>query len=273
MSATGSATQGFIPMADSAQLEIDWTRPFPQLAAAPIVEAVIHWQARAERPWEPEEVRAELMKHLPEYPKLAPQHAVLLALEASMGETAPPPTATRMVGWQGFRLSTDDRLHIAQFKRDGLVFSWLRPYQDWETFEAEARRLWRIFVELAAPSQIQRLGVRFINRLDIRAIDRLGEYLREPPTCPLPLKSFLYQSTFEVPESDLGVNVVKTLQTSESGGNATPALIVDTDVFTKRPMPCVEELLDDRLPKMRWLKNAVFFSLLTEDTIASFQGR
>jgi uncharacterized protein (TIGR04255 family) len=133
--------------------------------------------------------------------------------------------------------------------------------------------LWRVFVELAGPSQIQRLGVRLINRIAISALDKLGDYLREPPTCPLslPLKDFLYQSTFDVPKYDLGVKVVKTVQSSGPDGNSTSSLIVDTDVFTKRPMPCEEECLDDRLPKMRWLKNAVFFNLLREDTIASFQ--
>jgi hypothetical protein len=36
-------------------------------------------------------------------------------------------------------------------------------------------------------------------------------------------------------------------------------------------MSCEDESLDDRLPKMRHLKNAVFFDLLTAATIRSFQ--
>jgi uncharacterized protein (TIGR04255 family) len=259
-------------MVESVDCGIDGAKQFPHLSAAPIVEAVIHWQARAERRWGLEELRAELTKRLPEYSKLEPQHEILLTLEASMEGPASSSKASQKVGWTGFRISSADGLHIAQFTREGLVFSRLRPYPKWAAFEAEGRRLWRVFTDLAAPSQIQRLGVRFINRIPVRAIDSLGEYLREPPTRPLslPLKNFLYQSMFEVPTTDFGVNVVKTLQTSESGGNVSHALIVDTDVFTKRPMPCEEKLLDDRLPKMRQLKNAVFFGLLTEKAIRSF---
>ncbi len=258
-------------MVDSAEPER--TKTFPHLPAAPIVEAVIYWQARAERPWEPERLRADLLNRLPAYPKVQSQHAFLFALEASTGQGAVPPKTSQEIGWLGFRVSTTDGLSIAQFTRDGLTFSRLRPYQDWEVFEAEARRLWRLFIELGAPSQIQRLGVRFINKIPVSAIDRLGEYLREPPTCPLslPLKNFFYQSTFDVPKNDLGVKVVKTLQSSASAGISESSLIVDIGVFTKQPMPCDEVVLDERLPKMRSLKNAVFFDLLTEETIHTFQ--
>jgi uncharacterized protein (TIGR04255 family) len=262
-------------MADS--VPIDWTKKYPHLSAAPIVEAVIHWQARAERPWNPEELRAELTKHLPEYTKLEAQHQheILFALEGSVEGPASSSTSSQRVGWHGFRLSTADGLYIAQFVRDGLVFSRLRPYQDWPTFEAEGRRLWRLFIELAAPSQIQRLGVRFINRIPIRAGARAGDYLRDPPTRPLslPLKNFLYLSTFDIPDHDFGIDLVKTLQSSGCEGNLTSNLIVDIDVFTKQPMPYDENRIDDRLPRMRTLKNAVFFSLLTDEAIASFHQK
>lgn len=257
-------------MVDSVELE---TKTFPHLPAAPIVEAVIYWQARAERPWEPENLRRELVKRLPEYPKVQSQHAFCFTLEASTGQGASPPKTSQEIGWDGFRVSTPDGLNVAQFKKDGLTFSRLRPYQDWEVFETEGRRLWRVFAELAAPSQIQRLGVRFINKFPIRGIDRLGEYLLDPPTCPLslPLENFLYQSTFDVPKNDLAVKVVKTLQSSTSAGVVCWSLIVDTSVLTKRPIPCEDAALDERLPKMHFLKNAVFFSLLTEETIHAFQ--
>lgn len=260
-------------MAESAEPDIDWAKRYPRLSAAPIVEAVIHWRARAERPWNPEEIRAELARRLPEYSNVEPQHEILLALEASLGGPAASSTSSQKVGWHGFRLTTADGLHIAQFLRDGLTFSRLRPYENWEKFEAEARRLWRLFAELAAPSQIQRMGVRFINVVPVQSIDSLGDYLRDPPTRPLnlPLQNFLYQSTFDTPGHELGINVVKTRQTAEGSGNASPELIVDIDVFTRRPMACDDEHIDNRLAKMRSLKNAVFFNLLTEAAIAHLQ--
>jgi hypothetical protein len=43
-------------------------------------------------------------------------------------------------------------------------------------------------------------------------------------------------------------------------------------VFTNSPIPCDEQVLDKFLPEMGWLKNRIFFELLTEKAINSFEG-
>jgi uncharacterized protein (TIGR04255 family) len=251
--------------------ELDFDRNFPHLAAAPIVEAVIHWHARAQQNWDHDELARELAARLPDYPEQKEQHQVLFEVDANLDEDAKP-TATRHGGWRGFRHLTPDKRNIAQFNRDGFVFSRLRPYQSWEDFEREARRLWGIFLDLAAPSEISRLGVRFINPIPIGAGKDLGDYLVDPPSQPLslPIDGFLYQSTFNVPGHDLGVNIVKTAQGSDGTGSEA-GLILDMDVFTKRPLSCDEATMDDVLSKMRGLKNAVFFSLVKPEAIETFR--
>ena len=255
-------------MIQSQTTALDFRQEFPHLAAAPIVEAVIHWRACAQNDWQREELRQELARRLPDYPEQKEQHEIQLELDAQLDKDAEP-TATRHGGWSGFRHLTPDKLNIAQFKREGFVFSRLRPYQNWEVLENEARRLWQIFVELAAPSEVSRLGVRFINRIALGAEQDLGEYLVDPPSRPLglPLRGFLYQSTLDVPDHNLRVNIVKTLQGTDSGGSGQAGLILDIDVFTSRPVMCDEAAMNDVLPKMRRLKNAVFFALITPQTI------
>lgn len=52
-------------------------------------------------------------------------------------------------------------------------------------------------------------------------------------------------------------------------------LILDIDVFTKPDFSCQlgeGNPLDDHLAKLRWLKNKIFFSLLTEDAIRRLGG-
>jgi len=244
---------------------------FPHLAAAPIVEAVIHWQARAQRTWDKNELSRTLTELLPDYAEQKEQHQLLFEVDANLDEDAEP-TATRHGGWRGFRHLTPDKLNIAQFNRDGFVFSRLRPYQNWENFEAEARRLWRIFLDLAAPSEIGRLGVRFINRIPIGAGKDLEDYLIDPPSRPLdlPIDGFLYQSTLDVPNHDLGVNIVKTLQGTDTVASEA-GLILDIDVFTRRPLSCDDGTMVDVLTKMRWLKNAVFFSLIKPEAIQTLK--
>jgi uncharacterized protein (TIGR04255 family) len=251
--------------------ELDFHGDFPHLAAAPIVEAVIHWQARGQRTWDQNELSQNLAELLPDYPEQKEQYQVLFEVDANLEEDAEP-TATRHGGWRGLRLLTPDKLNIAQFNRDGFVFSRLRPYQNWEDFEGEARRLWKLFLQLAAPSEIGRLGIRFINRIALGAGKDVEDYLNDPPNRPLglPIDGFLYQSTLNVPNHPLGVNIVKTVQRSDAAG-AESGLILDIDVFTKRPLSCSESSMNDVLPRMRWLKNAVFFSLIKSNAIETFK--
>ena len=91
-------------------------------------------------------------------------------------------------------------------------------------------------------------------------------------TCPsnLPLKEFVYQSTFQVPDHPFGVRVTKLMQPSLPGLPQSSGLFVDCDVFTTRPLDS-DEALEDALGKMRWLKNKIFFTLMTEQAIQSFQ--
>lgn len=253
--------------------EIDLTKEFPHLPSAPIVEAVIQWHARTERAWERDELRAELERRIPRYPYIEDQRQFELAFEAALGDIESPPMVSRRGGWHGIRVSTADKLCIAQFTRDGLVFSRLKPYDDWRNFEAEARSVWNVFVEVGGPTEIQRLGVRFINRIGSAGVDNLKDYLREPPslTTDFPLSGFLYRSTFDVPGHALGINVVKTIQPSVTVQPDESGLIIDIDVFTSKPLPCEDVVLDDYLPKMQWLKNKVFFDLLTSEAIEEFK--
>ena len=241
---------------------------------APIVEAAVHWRARAGRQLDEGELRAKLAELLPDYPSQEPQRHFALEFLTTFSENEPQHITKRHDGWLGFRLTSEDKKSVAQFSRDGLVFSRLKPYEDWNHFAAEARRLWRMFVDFASPEEIQRLGVRFINRMEGCTPDNLKEYLKDPPTCPssLPLIEFLYQSTFNVPGHSLGVRIVKTLQSECQGLTVEMGLLLDVDVFTTNPISCDDGTMDAILPKMRWLKNRTFFGLLTQSAIDRFKG-
>jgi uncharacterized protein (TIGR04255 family) len=237
-------------------------------------EAVIHGQARAERPWEPNDLQAKMAERLPEYPNSCFQRQLEFAAQGVMGPNESHATASQRSSWHGIRLSTPDKLYIAQFTRDGFTFSRMHPYNEWASFSTEARRLWRIFVELATPSEVQQLAVRFINRIATATLDNLGDYLKEPPTCPssLPLSGFVYQSTFKVPDHPFEIGVVKMMQPVTPVIPQEQGLILDVAVFTSSPVACDEHVLDRFLPEMRWLKNRIFFKLLTEKAIDSFKG-
>jgi len=248
---------------------LDLNETFPRLSWPPIVEAIIHWQARAQNWPEPLALDTALAEHFPHLATRTPIQHVEMTARVS-GEDAS--SAVRR-GPRGIRLKSGDGCYVIQFTRDGLVFSRTKEYEHWEPFRDAARQAWQVYLDIAAPLETQRLGVRFINHISTATPATLRDYLRDPPTCPsnLPLNEFVYQSTFAVPGQPFGVRLIKVLQPSMPELPQSSGLFLDIDVFSTTAIPNEAGPLDDALTRMRWLKNKVFFSLLTEAAVQSFR--
>jgi uncharacterized protein (TIGR04255 family) len=250
--------------------QLNLNETFPRLARPPIVEAVIHWQARAQNPIEPETLGTKLNEQFPDYSTRKPLHQVeLITLVSDKSDES---FVQHKKGWEGIRLESDDKKYIVQFKRDGLVFSRINGYEHWQPFSAAAKKAWHAYLKVAAPLEIQRLGVRFINQIAGATLENLTDFLREPPTCPsnFQLKEFVYQSTFAVPGVTFGVRVIKVMQPSMPELQKSSGLFLDIDVFTNNAISTDEAELEKTLEQMRWLKNKVFFTLLTDHAVKVF---
>lgn len=155
------------------------------------------------------------------------------------------------------------------------MFSRLAPYDDWASFEAAAWPFWQAFLELCAPVGVQRIGVRFINRMVLRNRHKPSDYLANMPKPPrgsgLQTESFLYQERYRVPETPYNVNVVRTRQPSSAPLDDEDAVILDIDVSTEKRVGLDNEPMRAQLAEMRLLKNQVFFRSITAKTIHEFQ--
>jgi uncharacterized protein (TIGR04255 family) len=253
---------------------IDLTEKFPQLARAPIAEAVIEMRARAAAPWDEAGIRGKLAPLLQGYPIVESQSEFEHALQVGPGQDMVQ--THRDLGWRGLRRESADHVHIAQFNRDGFVFSRLRPYDHWEQFHGEAMRLWNIYRDFARPSAVQRLGLRFINRIEL-PVDgpRPEDYLRMPAEAlkvlPLSRSGFFHRDVLGVPGYPYIVTIVRTVQPLQAGGSKGYGLLLDIDVFSTEPFDLRDDLLSQRLVEMRWLKNKAFFGSITEQALESFQ--
>lgn len=253
---------------DAAPFKIDLGETFPHLANPPIVEAVVQWQARAERPFDLEVWKSAFAASMTGYGAPEP----IRQIEAMMLVQGDGASSSHKHLVEGLRFTSDDNLNIAQIKRDGVVFSRLKPYQDWEQFTGEALRIWHIFLDFAAPIEIERLGVRFINHLPSVGAKSLERVLQDPPNRPanLPLEEFVYQSIFRIPEQPFAIRVIKLMQTQVPNSSESPGLFLDCEVYTTKPLTCDPEAVDNALTNMRSLKNRIFFTLLTDEAIRDF---
>lgn len=120
-------------------LPIDHSEAFPNLARAPIVEAVLHWQAITSKDFKEADL-LNLMQHdFPEYSSTN-QHN----LEAGFAGTPEGIEFKQRSAWQGVRLTRkhdggSDKF-VCQFLRQGVVFSQLAPYTNWVEFVSEAKK-------------------------------------------------------------------------------------------------------------------------------------
>ena len=251
-------------------LKIDVAEPFPHLEHAPIVEAIIEVRVRVESPWEESALREKIKAELPNYPKIISQKEFRHELKMKTGQ--PPEQSFHDLGWKGLRLQSADDRYIAQFNREGFIFSRLQPYESWDQFKEEAMRLWNVYAELAKSLEVQRLGVRFINRITLPPGEvRLDDYLVVPPQPPgkldLEIMGFFHQDNLLVTGYPYVINIVKTVQPPQGAGSDGGGLILDIDVFTTEPFERRAGTIDKRLAEMRWLKNKVFYNSLTREAV------
>lgn len=83
------------------------------------------------------------------------------------------------------RFKSQDKNIIVQARLDGFSISKLAPYDRWETFVEEAKKLFIVYNRIATIKTILRIAVRFINRFDLPGPSvELANYLNIFPHFP-----------------------------------------------------------------------------------------
>jgi len=241
---------------------------FPHLSHAPIVEAVIDIRARSEKDWNLEPIKDILKKELSDYPKIEEQRILMAEFMAGAKQT--PQATTKDLGLNGYVFRADDNLQIAQFQKNGFIFSRLNPYINWEAFVEEARRLWEIHKIICAPSDVSRIGVRFINRIEKSLSVKIEDVLNDSPNPPsdfeLSFSNFFHRDIFIVPDTPYKINLIKVLEKSETQA----IFIIDIDVYIMLSLE-LDRIWGEYLNEMRYLKNKIFFSCIRESVLETLK--
>jgi uncharacterized protein (TIGR04255 family) len=275
-------------MAIPPPLKIDLSEKFEHLSNAAITEAVIEFRAPAVSLFGEATVKSRLKNELPDYPKQSPMRTATIQVNVQMGAgsgspTQSPPGDVHGHGpepvsasvpksqWDGIRAKSEDEHRVASFKPTAFAFSMLHPYSHWDDFSAEAMRLWTVHNGLARVEKIQRIGVRYINQITIPQVSfEVSDYFVNVPPDPkgiaLSTSTFLYQDTFIIPGQPYSINCIRTIRPPTPPKESWGKLVLDMDVFTTVPVPLSE--MHSRLAEMRWLKNKLFFGIVTDKTLA-----
>lgn len=250
---------------------INMAETFPHLSKAPITEAVIEIRAEATVELSEKIMRENLEPQLSDYPNTKVEYSQIHQVQFGPGQQSK--VAMKDLGWQGLTFTSPDQKQIVKFQKQLFSFSRLAPYPAWKTFKNEALRLWCLHRTLTSPFAVQRLGVRFINRIPLpdevtQKHLRINDYFRrfsigikDFNVNPL---DFLHHEILAVPGDKYAMNIIKTLQPAGTQRTNEAALILDIDVYTITPFSANDEEIEPRLEEMDWLKNKVFFSTIAK---------
>jgi uncharacterized protein (TIGR04255 family) len=186
--------------------------------------------------------------------------------QIAVGDQVGTATSQRHVGYDF--LSSDER-QIVQIRSDGFTFSRLAPYDRWETFRAEAYRLWKLYRAVAEPVSITRVGVRYINRLDLpMPMGDLKDYLRTvpevSPDLPQVINGYLMQLV--ILQEDIGALLLLNEALLPPPDPNTASVLLDIDIYRDLEASIEETELWRLLDQFRARKNQVFEACITERT-------
>lgn len=133
----------------------------------------------------------------------------------------------------------EDERALIQVGPDLLAVNHLRPYSKWETFKQMIEYALGAYERVANPQAIMRIGLRYINRLEIPGQQEveIEHYLLTTPTVPSAVPQFFgsWMQRVEIPYPEAnGVLVLQASSVQEAEQKAI-AFLLDLDFVTLQP--------------------------------------
>lgn len=239
---------------------------------APIQEALIDIQVTAPPNFAVEQLKSTFQGLEKRFPEVRENVQLVQGFQFSVAEGNQSFSSSRSVDGYLFTSKPDGK--TVQARRDSFTFNKLRPYTEWKDFGSEAKELWQRYFELVKPVAIRRLGLRYINRIEVpQGTLDLRELCLLFPDIPQPIPQGLAEffQRFVAPKNNGLISAV-SLAIDYSNPAMKPAIILDVDVFHMVGNAGLEsESMWARFDEMRVLKNEIFSASLTEKAKALFR--
>lgn len=244
------------------------------LNKAPIVEALIDLRVQP-RPGAEIATLDPLIAQLSDrYPKVVPIVAAQLLFQSPTGNDQAARTVSQ--SHTGQRLESKDGKYVLQLGIQSFTLSRLSPYETWDALLSESKILWDLYRETMKPETVQRVAVRYINRIELPLpFADFSQYLTAPPSVPKGLPELVseYFSRVVVNDPASKASIIFT-QAFEAPNPAKPSLlpvIIDIDVFKQSAFPVNDNEYWQLLSTFHDLKNTAFFASLTPRTLETLK--
>jgi len=232
--------------------------PHVVYSKAPISEAVveIRYKTHVDKNASLSHIQALSNRIKADYPK----NEELVDISAQVG----PGVLTHSQHASGRQLQSKDKSRWLRLSQNRYTFLQVGQYKDWNFFIEHARRHWGEYRKIQAAEPI-RVGLRFINRIDVPMSEDPKQYLNIGPSMPntsIGVNAFLLQVQTKV-EGDIGATITVANTVTDNKADST-TLLLDIDTFVETGLTKDEAIIWELLEQMRTVKNKLFEACITE---------
>jgi uncharacterized protein (TIGR04255 family) len=189
-------------------------------------------------------------------------------LQMNLDVTASSPQ-TQSIEQIGYKRSSLDQGHILLLLPipPSFIMSQLAPYPGWDQFFARFCRDWDVWKKSMGYRKIIRVGVRYINRIDIPSFDPVvyeEHFFNVYPHIPEELGPMInYAVQVQLPIKDMGCSLTLNSSVVPSPLLDHRSFAIDLDVGKDDP-PQNDDGIYDLLNQIRVAKNRVFEACITD---------
>lgn len=238
---------------------------------APILEAALEFRWQPDRPLSAVRTAAGLPA-FSEFEAPKDRKLVNATLDLQGGEIS---HESKVVGVE---LVLKDGSQVAIIEADKFVFVQRAPYDQWQAFSQRALSLLEPVVSGLEVAEFSRIGVRFVNRIDIPQVSganvNTDDYITVSFNGPRTDKDVVHEFQMRVvkPTQKNGISYALGVATTGSLLPNHTSIILDIDVFTEGPTPASGAVFEKFLSEMRVEKNDIFHSCLKKPAVDLFGG-
>jgi len=208
-----------------------------------------------------------------EYPNLKKRYSFNGEIGFKVGES--PTVKNGDAHIQAILMNNSAGNQLVQIRQNGFSFNRLTPYTSLDDYLPEVERVWKLFFENFSPLFVQRIGLRYVNRILLplknTTLD-LDTYLKVGPKLPkdshLEFAGFVHQQ--QLVESNTGNQANIVLATQSDNSEILPLIF---DIGTTKEInlePSKWDQIESVILSLRTLKNHIFFDSLTKECTCLF---
>ena len=236
----------------------------PPYSNAPITEAVI--EIKFTEPLESSDVEMVSGKFITNYP----QHQTVQTINVNLNlpENLPEEPTAKFNRTLGHRYSSVDMTELLIFWKSAFVISQLAPYPGWDVFLQRFKRDWAVWKRAMGFREIARVGVRYVNRIDIPIAGPIVEYeafLNIYPRMPEFFGSVdAYAVQTVLPAQEIGCKVTLNSAIVPSPILDHLSILFDQDIAREVDPPQSDDAILNLLNDIRVQKNKIFEACITD---------